>query len=816
MLIHRLKISIRVMLRQKVFSLLNIGGLAIGTAGFLLIYSYITTELSFDQYHANKDRMYRVNMTNIWIENNDVFGSTGPAPAIAIKHDVPEIDKIARVRQQYFGSQIVSIKTPTGEYKQYDEDWILSADPDFLGIFTFPLKEGNQTTALSNPNSVVLTEEYANKYFGNQSALGQFIEIGRNEDKRSFQVTGVLQDIPTNSHFDFDILLSMNSFRDIEERSNSWYWTTFVTYLTLKDATLKENVADKIFNLPTKYIGSDRAQEKNWHLYLQKVSDIHLYSANIPNRLGTVGSINNVLIFSTVAFLILLLSCVNFMNLSTARFSERAKEVGILKVMGSSRKSIGTQFLAESMLYSFVSVFIGFGMAEISINWFSELAGSSLSINLINDPKLWLILIGLILAIGLIAGSYPSWFLSKFNLTDALQTKKNNGLSGNLRSGLIVFQFAISAALISGSFIIKSQLEYLQNRSLGFDDEHVMIIPHMEWSDDDGKLFKDQLDNSGIFESTAITNSAPPNIWNQDSFIPRNSDVHSNVAISTIKADPHFIETLKLPLIAGRNFFESGEGDRQKIIVNKKCAVLCGWISAADDPTAALGSQLGVPGNDSIVFEVVGVLDDFNFWSLDLPVEAMAIFTQNSEVYGNNYYLLGRLSAASQNEYEEAISSVQSQWNEIYGSLPFDYQFMDDQFDLAFSAQRKFGQVINVFTLLALFIASLGLIGLISFATEQRTKEFGVRKVLGASEGSLVALITKDFLKLLGVGTLLGMLISWSYSGNWLNNFTYTINISPWIWVVTVVAMTSLVILLSIAIVRRNARKNPSEILKYD
>ncbi len=814
MFLNRLKIALRLMLRQRFFTILNLLGLASGAACFLLIYVYVADELSYDQFHENKEQLYRINMTNIWIENNDVFGSTGPGVSKAIKNDIPEAKHVVKVHTPYLGAKLIQVEDAVGNIRSFEESWIIAADNGFFDVFTFPFLNGDPQTALDNPNSAVISREYAGKYFPNQEALGKTLTVGTGDQKQSMMVTGVVEDIPDNSHFDFDILFSINSFPHVKRREDAWIWTAFVTYAVFEEDSDMEAIANKLQTLPIKYVGEEEAAQKNWELYLQKVTDIHLYSDEIPNRLGSVGSIDNVIIFSTVAILILLLSCVNFMNLSTARYADRAKEVGIHKVLGSGNSQVRIQFLTESLMYSLFAVVLGFGLAELLKSWFNMISGKTLSINIFDNPSIGLLMMALVFVIGTLSGSYPAWFLTRFKPVDVLKGKSRKIKSKSLRNSLVVFQFTISIALLGSSFLVKDQLNFLENKSLGFDEENLLIIPHMEWMTDRGKTYRDILESNSRVVSASVSNQMPPDVWYQESLTPMGSEKSEDLAVSTMITDDQFIETLGLQLVAGRNFFSEGEGDIRSIVINEKCAIQMGFLKPGEDPNNVLGKKIAMydPENQ---FNVVGVLKDFNFWDLNIPVEPLAIFHPNAPMWkGDQHFLLARLNSKNLDEYQEIIAHFQTEWQKINPALPFEYYFMDEEFDAAFESQRRFGQVLDTFTILAVLIAILGLIGLISFTAEQRTKEFSIRKVLGASIPHLIGIVTYDFLKLLLLGFLIGSGLCFYYGREWLNNFAYRTQISPFIFIVSGAILLLLITGISLIIIQKNARKNPAMTLR--
>lgn len=804
------------MLRQKFFTAINLIGLAAGSACFLLIYLYVADEYSYDQFHLKKDQLYRVNMTNIWIESNDKFGSTGPAVALAIKNDIPQVDNIVRLHAPYsFGDQIVSVNKPNGDRISFQESRILASDPDFFEVFTFPLAAGNEQTALAAPNSMIITEEYAEKYFQDRLPIGEQVTVGSGTQKKIFEITAVIRDLPDQSHFHFDFLVSMNSFDKVINNPDSWIWTTFITYLVIDEKADVTEVNRMLAQLPPKYVGQEEAARKNWTLELQAVTDIRLRSGDIDNRLGPVGSQVRINIFISVAILIMVLSCINFMNLSTARFGQRAKEIGLKKVLGSTQNQIRRQFLTESMLHSAIAVLFGFGLAELIKPFFNQLANKTLFFDLLHKPEIPWIMLVMIITTGLFAGSYPAWFMTRFKLVDSLKSAnlKTPG-KFNFRNSLVVFQFTISIALISTSLLVKDQLNFLDDQELGFNSDNLIVVEHVEWMKDQGKLFRNQVEEAGILTNPSITSDVPPYCWNQDKLKPFDSKKTDELAVTFIMTDAQFLSSLGLELVAGRNLFSEEKGDIQSVIINEKCAQQMEWISEGDDPEQVIGKKVSY--YNDLEYQVVGIVKDFNFWTLNSPIEPLAIFHNDAPLWRARSFLVGRVPAEGEQAYLNTISQLEKTWNNINRGTPFEYHFVDQAFNSAFKGQQQFATVLNTFTFLAIATAILGLIGLISFTTEQRTKEFGIRKVLGARFKHLLGIISYDFIKLLLVAAALGSGITLYFGKEWLANFTYQTSISPFIFLISGAILLSLIITITFAITKVTTRKNPASVLKDD
>ncbi len=802
------------MLRERFFSILNIAGLAVGSACVILIYLYVSDEFSYDKFHKNGENIYRVNMTNIWIQSNDFFGSTGPGVAEAIKTNVPEAREVIRLHYPYYGSsQLIVLDTDKGK-KTFDESDILATDPNFFDVFTIEPLQGDISTALDEPNSVILDETTANNYFGQTDVVGRQFSIGDGEDRLSVLVKAVVKDLPQQSHFSFNILISMNSFPNIQRRAETWWWTTFVTYVMLDENSDPRQVQSKLSTLPSQYLDQEDVERLNWTLRLQPLFDVYLGSNQINNRLGPVGNMQNTLVFSMVAFLILLLSCANFMNLSTARYAERAKEIGIQKVLGSTTSNMRWQFLMEALLFALMGVIIGLGLAELLKGEFNALSGKDLSINIFERIDLLLIIFGLVIGMGFLAGAYPAWFLTRFKTVEVLKGKVRQTGNMGFRNLMIIFQFSISIALISTTFLIRDQLSFLTNKDLGFDEEHVLAIDHLEWLGTDADALKRNLSTNAQFRNVSFTNAVPPNAWNQDIARPMGSEV-KELSVTMLNADHEFLPALDLTLLAGRNFFESGEGDHKSVILNEASAHAMGFMNPGDDPDEVIGKKLKYSGEEE--FTVIGLLKDFNIWNVQYTIEPIAIFHAEAPMWKpDRNFLILKLNGETKEDYEQSIATVKEEWNEVSGGLPFYYFFVDDEFDNSFSAEMKFGKVIDIATFLAVFIAVLGLIGLISYTTEQRSKEFSIRKILGASIGQLIKLITWDFLKLLLISMVVGALAGFWFGNKWLEDFTLSIGISPINFVVATAITLCLVLIINTIIVIFNANKNPANTLRNE
>lgn len=775
-----LKVLFRNFWHNKGYAFINISGLAIGIAACMLILIYISDEFSYDTFHEKSDRIYRVTTDIKWGEQEGV-GSTSPPPfGRVFNEQISEVSSYVR-----FYKPQEQIVRNGGIY--FKEEGIFAADSTFFSIFSFDLIKGNPQTALASPYSMVITPQVARKYFGDESALGQFLQLG--DDERTYTITGIVATPPSNSHIQFDILTSISSYDNVAYFDWSWVWSNVVTYVLLHDETLVEKAQAQIpeivnTHLPATFQRIGFSFEElvenggHWRYNLQPMTDVWLYSSRIGNALGGSSNILYIYILGTAALFILIIACINFMNLATARSANRGKEIGIRKTLGSSRSVLAGQFLAESVLYSIAAALLACLLINLALPGFNNLSGKELTFNLFSQPWIFAGLAILALCVGFLSGSYPAVALSSYKPVDVLKGKIKSGSKGKqLRHALVVGQFAISLTLIIGTIIVYSQLDYMQSKDIGLDKEQVVVIKNGENLNNQTDTFRQQLANLEGIVSASVTSNYPTEADFTDFYHPQNAN-GNDLMISSILTDHHFIETMGIELIEGRNFRKNSAIDRRSVIINKKTAESFGW-----SPEDAIGRKIVYPGGDYQTFTVIGVMENFNYYSLMNPVSNFAFFHRSSESYTvDSDYVVAKIAP---DHIRETLAGISSQWENFLQNVPFEYVFLDDQFDALYRSQQRMGIVFGVFTIIAIVVACMGLLGLVTFATEQRTKEIGIRKVLGASSTTIVLLISKDFARLTGIAFLIACPVAWYLMQQWLQDFAYRITIGPGVFVIS-------------------------------
>lgn len=832
MLTNMFIVAWRNAIRHKQFSLLNILGLSIGITASLLIGLYVMNEKSYDNFHTNGDRIYRINQPMIWGDWEVEFASTGPNVAVALRADVPEFEEVTRLHSP--GRHVVSYQKDGGNLNSYGEDRLFIAEENFFKIFTFPIIKGDMDQALSNPLSVVITEEMATKYFGDEEPIGKTLKITESGgESRLFNVTAVTENPPINSHIQFDMLTSMSSYPNIKKREHQWIWTTFGTYGLVREGTDIKVLEEKIQQIPPKWAEfetqrvfgksfDDYVQGKQWKLYMQSVKDAYLYSSATGNRFGPIGDLVYVQVFSAVGLLILLLSSINFMNLSTARSANRAKEVGIRKTLGSTKKALIRQFIFESVLFVIFSTIIAIVATEVSLTAFNTLADTDLALyDKLTNPVFIILLFGFILTLGLAAGSYPAFYLSSFNPIEVLKGKLSAGFKGKfVRNGLVVFQFTITIALIISAMFVQRQLDFASNANHGFDKDNVLQIHNMELLNDSNKeTFQNLLKSNPGFKAIGLSDFVPPNIWGEDKYKAYASEM-SSITLNRLRSTEEYLDLLDLEFIAGRSFDKTRGTDKYKIVLNETAVRNLGWgMAESYSEDSPIGKHVTYPTSDDALFEVIGVVKDFNFNSVRYEIgPLMIIHEDNDNMWesGSDFISI-RLNSnliQSANDLTAVLTEVESKLSEVNAGIPFQYSFMDQDFEGYFRKEQQMGQVLNVFTVMALSIACLGLFGLAAFSAEQRKKELGVRKVLGASVFRLMYVFTAEFTVLVFIALLIASPLAYLFVKDWLSNFAYTTPITP---IVFIGAAIGSIVLAWITIgfqSLRAANRNPVEVLR--
>jgi putative ABC transport system permease protein len=784
MLSNYLKIAWRTLRKQQGFAFINIFGLAVGLGCCMLILLYVLDELSYDRYNEKADRIYRV-QADIKFGGNDMHFAVSPDPiGPTLKKDYPQVEQFVRLHQR--GTWLVR---RTGEPTNLREDNITFADSSLFDVFTLPLVSGDPKQALTEPNTVVISESAAKRHFGNQNPMGQTMVFDNN---RTFKVSGVMRDMPQNAHFRSDFFLAMLSD---DYGWGQWLSNNHHTYVLLKPGTNTTAFAKNFDAIIEKYIGPQvmqmtgstmdkfRKAGNTLGYWLIPLTDIHLRSKQ-QVELAPNGDIQYVYIFSAVALFILLIACINFMNLATARSANRAKEVGVRKVLGSERQQLIGQFMTESVLTTVLAMLLAVGIVAIALPGFNLIAAKELSIRQFLSPYWLSLLIILPLTVGLLAGSYPAFFLSSFRPISVLKGLINLSFrSAGLRSGLVVFQFMMSIVLIVGTIIVYRQITYIQTKNVGFNRNQVLTINDVYAIGKQAETFRQEVLRLPGVASGSISGFLPtPSNRSDNVFFPEGQlNISKGINMQNWGVDYDYLKTMGMQLIQGRGFSREFGSDSTGIIVNEAAVKILGF-NARNRTGEPAGSPIGKrvwryddsQGKTRKTYTIIGVVKNFHFESLRRNIGALAMVLSD-----NSGAASFRLSSTN---VPALMKQIEAKWKQLAPSQPFSYQFMDDSFDDMYRAEQRIGTIALTFAALAMLIACLGLFGLAAFMAEQRTKEIGVRKVLGASVGSIIGLLSKDFLKLVFIAILIASPLAWYAMNQWLNDFAYKIDIEWWMF----------------------------------
>jgi putative ABC transport system permease protein len=764
------KTALRNFRKNKVFSFINIFGLAIGLTCFMLIAVFVYNELSYDKYPADAKNIYRVTLSVTGNGNVALYPRVDVAVGEGMKNAFPEIKASTRLSP---ASNFVKYND-----KQFKEDHLAYTDSNFLQMFSIPLIEGNEKTALVQPNSVVISKAFAKKYFGNDKALGKSLLIGLKN--APFKITGVIDKVPDNSHFHFDAFISIATFHI---NYATWSNVGYYTYLLLNKNADPKKLQAKFPQLVAKYVVPEIQHDMGVSLAeaqksvttfifsLQPLTDIHLYS-HTKYELEPNGDIQYVYIFSALALFILLLACVNFTNLSTARAVKRAREVGVRKVLGSVKKQLVFQFLAESVLFAFFSMLCAYVFIFFLLPYFNQLANKNISFRFFFQYQSILIILGVSFLVGLLAGIYPAFFLSSFNTIKVLKgSSSQDSQKKLLRSSLIVFQFFVSTALIIATIIVYQQLHYMQNKKLGYDKEQVLDLPDARLLGKNQTAFKQQLLQDNRVVAATIAWSVPGSLLMDGTEIyPKNengngTEIHANI----YHVDYDYLRTLGIHIIKGRNFSKDFATDSDGVVINETAVHELGWTN-----DNAVGKTIVRSGQQQL--KVVGVVADFNYASVKQKIAPLMMM-----LGGNSGGLIIKIKTT---DVKSFLADLKKQWDAFNPSGPLEYNFLDEQFAALYASEIRTQQIFSAFAIIAIIIASLGLFGLSAFVIEQRTKEIGIRKVLGASVQNVLLLVSKEFLLLVGIAFIISIPVTWWAMHAWLQDFAYRINISWWIFAI--------------------------------
>ncbi|MEJ7646547.1 MAG: ABC transporter permease [Chryseolinea sp.] len=812
-------------MRQKLFSSINLLGLTVSIASTLFVYLYVRHEFSFDDFHPHSDRLYRVNQTFIWSDDGDSqFSRTGPGVAHALLEELPEVEITTSLHTP--GNFIISYVKRNNEVVVFEETKVLAADTNFFKVLNFPLLRGNAASAFSQANTLVMTQTTARKYFGDEDPIGKMVRLGgvNGNEQQTYEVIGIVEDTPENSTLQFNLLLSSKGF-GIDRKHWSWVWTQLETFVRLEPNADINVVREKLKAIPRKraeesikaamgmtyreYIASG----KKWELFLQPITSLHLPASPVIGSFPDVGSIQMIYSFIGAAIFILLLSCINFMNLSTAQFTRRIKEASIRKILGLDKRELSLSYFFEALIFCFLGLIVAIALSQLLLPVFNVMTGKHLQLTLFSDPLLAGGLLVLTVFMALISASYPAFFLTTFHPAEAIKGKAKAGREGkSFRSVLVVFQFSVSIILILCTSIVFRQLKYVSEKDLGFNRENLLVLHHVEHVRNRENLVQSALDVPGAVSASWCA-SAPPYIYGGDTFTAEGT-TDLKFPLNYTAGDENFIPTLGIRMKFGRNFQTDIPADSNRLILNEAAVRRIGWT--LDE--SVIGKKVGYPnsGSDFTAFEVIGVVADFNYWSLGASIEPLGIFNSKNKLAiedGQDFMLL-KIAPQTGDAWQDTFNGLQKIWKQHAGNTPFQYSFVDQNFAETFATQQRFGKVLRIMSSLAILIASLGLLGMIVYSLEQRTKEIGIRKVVGASVYSILVLVSSGYIKLIVIAFVISAPISFWMMNLWLQDFAYAIKPSVWIFVSTGVSTLLLAILITGYHSVKAAMTNPVDVLK--
>jgi len=796
-----LKIALRNLKRNKTYSFLNLSGLAVGMAGFILILLYIQFELSFDKYHKNAGRIYRV----AWElpHGHTHSGKTTATGQFAVLgptlvKEFPEV--ISSVRLKKDSDTLISLNNDS-----YLENNVYFTDPEIFNVFSFLLVKGNPKTALTNSNSVILSQTMARKYFGDQNPMGKTIQYGT---KHTLKITGVLKNIPGNSHFTMDFIIPFKKYEQLVDYDlTKWNYRICLTYLLLSKNANPEELTKKLpafFKKHKPDLASSGRVNKH---FLQPLTKIHLYS-NCDGELGVNNDIKNIYIFFSIAFLILIIACINYMNLATARSAQRGKEVGIRKVVGAQRRQLIQQFVGESMVLTVIALVLAITLVTLALPVYNSFTEREMAISFENSHQLSLLIIPVVIFVILFAGSYPAFYISSYPPVSTLKGSFKGSLRGRrLRSVLVVSQFSISIILIISTMVIKNQINFMIKTDVGYNKEQILTIRTNKESHEKLEVIKNELKKHSNILSISSSTYLPSQIDDQSNLDwperPKDLayfDIYMNIV------DYDFVNLYEMEIVEGRNFSKDFPSDaRGAFILNESLVKTLGW----DSP---IGKEVTRPRfrRSSIKGKVVGVVKNFNFHSLHRDIQPLFLFLDPKD---RQYRLSVRLKGT---DIKGTVQFIEKKIKEFAPSYPVEYSFFDDIFNKAYKSEQKIGGLINVFAVLGIFIASLGLFGLAAFTAEQRTKEIGIRKLLGARVSGIVILLSNEFSKWILISNIIAWPVAWFIMYKWLQNFAYRIPLGLWFFVFSAVIALFVALLTIVAQTLKAARAKPVDSLKYE
>lgn len=778
-----LKLAFRSLSKNKVFSIINIFGLAIGITCCLLIYMYVGYEFSYDMHHKFSNRLYQLGTVSI-MDGKEEKSAHTPAPmAPAMQQEFPEVESITRLVNTFQDDKTLLQYKEGKDVKSFYETKGYLADSTFFDLFTYAFKEGTASTALNKPNSVVISEEIALKMFGKEPALNKTIHINSNTNGEfDFTVTGVFVPFKTPSHIDARFIMSMRGgevgdwVSSLTDMANN---NMFFSYLLLKPGADAKKLEAKFEAFINKHAGDDlKASGRYREQFLTPVQKIHLYGANEGN-ITSGGSLSYLYLLVSIAVVTLLIACVNFMNLSTAQSAKRAIEIGVRKVLGAEKQSLIGQFLFEAILLSLVAFVIAIVFTVVLMPLFQQVSGTQFSFGLAQYVMLFLIFFVITIITGLIAGVYPAFYLSAFKPVKVLKGKFSNSLAAiSFRKVLVLFQFVISVALIVASVTISNQMRYLRNKDLGFQKDQQVIIPlRTTTAKNIYRSFKTELSNNPAISTAGaslfypgIANTTDWLLYKQGDPADKTRDVFMN------RVDESFLQTLNIKPVAGRLFSTEFPSDTANRIILNEQAIKQFEFRTVEE---AIGKNIvALWGGEEVLFDIIGVVKDFHFKDLHNSIESYGFLLNRNPNYN---YIVAHIKGQN---VKAALNDIGASWSKLNPNEPFEFSFLDQDFEKNYFAEERLAAIIRYFTIVAIFISCLGLFGLTTFSVEQRVKEIGIRKVLGANTTGIVGLLSKDFLKLVFISFFIASPLAWYFINSWLQNFAYRAPFSYWILII--------------------------------
>jgi putative ABC transport system permease protein len=791
-----LKITMRNLLKHIGYSIINILGLAIGIACCIFIFLFIFEEINYDRYHKDHQRIYRVAEDIKTKTANRIFAPIAFPAGPALKENFPQVEYAARIMR--LGSGLVQY-----EDKRFYESKRFLADNEIFRIFSIPFMKGNRESALIPPGTLVVTNRIASKYFGNTNPIGKMLKI----NQREFEITGVVADTPSNTHFKFDFLISLNT---VAKRSfmTNWHNTMAYTYIKLKPNVDVPKFAMEMRHIANKFVGDKlKSWGEEYRFFLQPLKDIHLYS-NIRFEMEPPGNAQIITIFTAVGLLILFIACINFMNLATAQSASRAREVGLRKVVGGQKTQLIIQFLSESMLITLCSLFLAIGCVAMFMPYFNSQISVNFSRSQLFEPQVLLMLLTLAVVTGLLAGTYPALFLSRFNAVDTLKTSFTPGSSKMvLRKILVVLQFSISIILIVCTIVVYQQLGFMKDRNLGFSKEQKLVIPFRGGMDLNKKheFIKNEFTKIPAVQNATFSSQIPGRKVSNFSIKIVGEENDRSQSMFHLYYDPDFLPNYDIKIIAGRGFDKKLSTDKgNTFLINRAALKAFGW----NTPQQALGKilQTGRGGRQN---KIIGVTEDFHYRGLQYKVEPL-VMEWSPETFG-----IMTLTINTKN-LSQTLTLVKKRWEHQFSGYPFDYYFLDEDFNRQYQTEKRTSSLFGIFTFLGQFIACLGLLGLATFSTQQRTKEIGIRKVLGASSSNIVYLLSKEFAKWVLLANFIAWPVAYFSMKQWLLNFAFRTDIQWTFFIIAGVIVLVISIFTVIFQCLKAAYTNPVKGLKYE